>query len=110
MADKFAHILSIPMLSFLHQLGLTFFKEANIYFVYASNLDICGYGLTEIEAEYSFMETLEEFLNYTKKNKTLEMELRRLGWEKQPTTIPTFYHPTTSALFEPFNTRIFNNN
>ena len=102
--------LSNKMQCFLNQLGLISFKEDNVFFVYAPNLDICGYGLTTIEAQDSFIETLKEFISFTTKNKTLEGELKRLGWEKLSTKIPYFYHQATCTLFEPFNSGIFDNN
>jgi hypothetical protein len=108
-APLFEHV-SDSMQTFLNQLGLVFFKEDHVFFVYAPNLDVCGYGLTEKEARHSFLETFEAFLEYTKKNKSLEGELLRLGWEKLPTVIPSFYHQSTPSVFEPFDSRFFDYN
>ena len=98
------------MQAFLKQLGLVFFKEDNVFFVYAPNLDVCGYGLTEKEAQHSFLETFEEFLTFTKKQGTLENELLRLGWKKLPTQTPSFHYQATSTLFRPFDSTIFDYN
>ncbi len=110
MSDYLFDNVTDSMQTFLQQLGLVFFKEDTVFFVYAPNLDVCGYGLTEKEAQYSFLETFEEFLTFTKKNDTIEHELLRLGWKKLPTTTPSFHHQTTSTLFEPFDSRIFDYN
>ena len=98
--------ISDSMQAFLQQLGLVFFNEDNVFFVYAPNLDVCGYGLTEKEAQYSFLETFEEFLTFTKQKGTLESELLRLGWEKLPTATPSCHQKATFTLFEPFS-RLF---
>jgi hypothetical protein len=74
------------MPAFMNRLDLLSFKEDNVFFVYAPALDITGYGYTETEAQHSFVETLETFLDFTQKNKTLEGELNRLGWKKDQTT------------------------
>lgn len=110
MSDNFFDNITDSTRLFLKQLGLIFFKEDNVFFVYAPNLDVYGYGLTEKEAQHSFLETFEEFLTFTKQKGTLESELLRLGWEKLPTATPSFHHQATSTLFEPFDSRIFDNN
>lgn len=86
MGLQFTQRLPATMPSFMNRLDLLFFKEDNVFFVYAPALDITGYGLTETEAQQSFVETLETFLDFTQKNKTLEGELQRLGWKKDATT------------------------
>jgi hypothetical protein len=86
MGQQFTQILPSTMPSFMHRLDLLFFKEEAVFFVYAPALDITGYGLTENEAQNSFVETFETFLDFTQKNKTLEGELNRLGWTKEPAT------------------------
>ena len=61
-------------------LALVFWQEDGIYFQYAPELDLTGYGKSEIEAESSFKHTLEEFISYTLNKGTLFDELERLGW------------------------------
>ena len=82
MGLQFAQTLPSTTPSFMNRLDLLFFKEDNVCFVYAPALDITGYGSTETEAQHSFVLTLEAFLDFTQKNKTLESELKRLGWKK----------------------------
>jgi hypothetical protein len=86
MGLQFVQKLPTSMPAFMNRLDLLFFKEDTVFFVYAPALDITGYGLTETEAQHSFVETLETFLDFTQKNKTLEGELNRLGWKKEHTT------------------------
>ncbi|MCX6235491.1 MAG: hypothetical protein NT175_12380 [Bacteroidetes bacterium] len=61
-------------------LALITFKENDICFVYSPTLDITGYGNTDQEARDSFNIALKEFLRYTTNKKTLNDELKRLGW------------------------------
>jgi hypothetical protein len=86
MGQQFSQTLPSTMPSFMNRLDLLFFKEEETFFVYAPALDITGYGLTENEAQNSFVVTLETFLNFTQKHKTLEGELNRLGWTKASNT------------------------
>ncbi len=57
------------------------FKEDNNFILYAPTLDLSGYGEDETSAELSFKESLLEFLEFTNKHKTLDSELKRLGWK-----------------------------
>jgi O-methyltransferase involved in polyketide biosynthesis len=86
MGQLFTQTLPAAMPSFMSRLDLLFFKEDAVFFVYAPALDVTGYGMTENEAQNSFVETLEEFLSFTQKNKMLESELKRLGWKQDQTT------------------------
>ncbi len=61
-------------------LVLLSFKEDNIFIVYAPTLDLSGYGDNQEEANSSFDTSLDEFLDFTIKNNTLNTELKRLGW------------------------------
>jgi hypothetical protein len=67
------------------------FQEDGIFFFYTPALDVTGYGHTEDEAKSSFEQTLEQFLDYTTKKKTLFAELKRLGWKvtKKSSTPPS---------------------
>jgi hypothetical protein len=62
-------------------LVLLSFKEDNTFIVYAPTLDLSGYGDNQEEADSSFEESLDEFLDFTIKNNTLHSELMRLGWK-----------------------------
>lgn len=61
-------------------LSLYIWDEDGITFVYAPALDITGYGNSEEEAKNSFRITLDEFVSYTHKKKTIFDELESLGW------------------------------
>lgn len=56
------------------------FKENDVTIAYCPVLDLSGYGNTEKEARESFEIVLSEFLDYTTKHKTIDKELKRLGW------------------------------
>lgn len=56
------------------------FMEENVHFLYTPALDLTGYGNTEEEALRSFEETIGQFLEYGINKKTLEKELKKLGW------------------------------
>lgn len=60
------------------------FIEEGIYYYYAPQLDVYGYGQTETEAKESFEVTLHEFFRYTLNKATLHDELIRLGWKIKP--------------------------
>ena len=64
------------------KIGLTLilWKENDIYFQYAPQLDLTGYGKSTNEAQSSFELTLNDFINYTLNKNTLYDELERLGW------------------------------
>jgi hypothetical protein len=57
------------------------FVEDGLFYYYAPQLDIYGYGQTETEAKESFETTLHEFFRYTLNKGTLNNELIRLGWK-----------------------------
>ncbi len=59
------------------------FEEENVHFIYSPALDLTGYGKTEEEAQQSVKEALDQFFDYTTNKKTIEQELRRLGWKIQ---------------------------
>ena len=75
--------VQLPLLYSKEKVG-----ETLQHFFYAPALDLYGYGYTQEEAKKSFHIHLEEFIDYTIKNKTLHKELERLGWQlkknKQP--------------------------
>jgi hypothetical protein len=61
-------------------LSLYLWEEQGITFIYSPALDITGYGNSEEEAKKSFQITLDEFVDYTHKKKTIFDELEGLGW------------------------------
>jgi hypothetical protein len=62
------------------------FVEDSLFYYYAPQLDVYGYGQTETEAKESFETTLHEFFRYTLNKGTLQNELKRLGWKLQTKT------------------------
>lgn len=62
---------------------VNFIDEDGIHFIHAPNLDLTGYGYNENEARESFEIVLEEFFDYTLKNKTLDKVLKKHGWKKE---------------------------
>jgi len=65
------------------------FVEDGIHFVNVPALDITGYGGNEKEAKESLNIMLKEFFDYAARNKTLDSELKKLGWEKMPPPLMT---------------------
>lgn len=63
------------------KLSLIEFEEDGLHFVYSPALDLTGYGKTELEAQDSYGQAMEEFLRYTTTKKTILKELGRLGWK-----------------------------
>src|SRR5438876_11696203 len=59
------------------------FIEDSLYYYYAPQLDVYGYGQTETEAKESFEITLHEFFRYTLNKRTLHDELMRMVWKVQ---------------------------
>ncbi len=91
-------------------LPLIIFEEDNCIITYCPALDLSGYGISEIEANRSFEETLSEYFRYTVNKKTLAVDLKKLGWTikkdlKKPPIPPTLENLLSSN--EDFN-RIFN--
>ncbi len=75
---------------------LNFQDESGVHYVYAPQLDLTGYGESPEEALASFDIVLKDFFDYGIKKKTLDAELRRLGWRKAKTT--EYKVPTASEL------------
>ena len=62
------------------------FIEDSLFYYYAPQLDVYGYGQTETESKESFEITLHEFFRFTLNKGTLQDELKRLGWKLQKKT------------------------
>lgn len=58
-----------------------FVDENKVHFVYSPHLDLTGYGSSLEEARNSFEISLEDFIDYTLKKKTIGKVLTDLGWE-----------------------------
>ncbi len=58
-----------------------FIDENGIHLIFSPHLDITGYGNTIEDARSSFEIVLEDFVDYTLKEKTLGKVLSNLGWK-----------------------------
>ena len=94
--------------------GLTLleFEEDNTIIIYSPALDLTGYGYNIQEAKDSFINVLQEFLNYSQNKKTIEKYLQKMGWKilgskKKPKFTPP--KNTELAKINPFYSDIVNN-
>ena len=63
------------------KLWLIHFQDENgIHFIHSPHLDLTGYGKSIEEAKASFEIAIQDFLEYTLENQTLEDVLSDLGW------------------------------
>ena len=58
-----------------------FQDEKGVHFVYSPHLDLTGYGNSYGEAKKSFKITMEDFVDYTVKKKTIGKVVTELGWK-----------------------------
>lgn len=65
------------------EVPVIFFEEDGLFYAHIPFLDIMGYGNTEKEASASMDVMIEEFVNYTVSNNTLDAVLKELGWRKK---------------------------
>ncbi len=89
-------------------LSLIAFQEDKVHILFSPALDLCGYGNTVEEAKQSFVVSLNEFLDYTIKNKTLIDELKRLGWKistngKWSAPTPAYYIKNNDTFIDLWN-------
>lgn len=85
------------------EVPIVFFEDDGIYFAHIPPLDITGYGNNEKESRHSLMTMIDEFFRYTTENNTLNAELERLGWVRQP----QIHYPSISDLI-PTNDQLKN--
>lgn len=57
-------------------------EEDDNFIYYSPVFDLSGYGKTEEEAKESFNIAVDEFFKYTMRKKTIDSELKKLGWTK----------------------------
>ena len=97
------------------KLQLFSFLEDNCIVLYSPALDLCGYGMDEVEAKNSFNIVLEEFFKYITNKNTIILELQKLGWiikggKKRPNlSAPDITHmlSTNKELSKIINTKDF---
>lgn len=58
------------------------YEKDGIFFVYAPQLDICGYDKSLELAKKSFDITIKEYFLYAIKNGTLYNDLKKHGWRQ----------------------------
>ncbi len=63
------------------------YKEDILYFVYAPELDLTGYGKTLQSAHDSFKIVINEYFRYTITHNTLITDLKKLGWNVEDNKI-----------------------
>lgn len=85
----------------IHQFELSLFSfiDEGVRIIYSPALDLSGYGKTVAEAKVSFELTLEEFVRYTSNKKSLQKELKRLGWEIKKKSKP-YSAPELSLMLQ----------
>lgn len=85
----------------IHQFELSLFSfiDEGVRIIYSPALDLSGYGKTIAEAKVSFELTLEEFVRYSSNKKSLQKELKRLGWEIKKKSKP-YSAPELSLMLQ----------
>lgn len=61
----------------------TSYPKDNMWIAYCPELDLVGYDYGEEAAKKSFSVVLQEYLEYTIENNTLEEDLLKHGWKKK---------------------------
>ncbi len=79
-------------------LEVIIFKEEKQFIAYCPALELSAYGDNDKDVRIAFEETLNIFLDYTAKKGTLEKELIRIGWKKQPRKRHEFLPPEIEEL------------
>lgn len=80
------------------QLELYKFKEDNYYIMYCPALDLSTSGKSEAEAEESFSETFQIYINYCIKKRTLVEDLQKNGWDVRSMKQRKMKAPDTKKL------------
>src|SRR5690348_16424759 len=81
-------------------LPVIIFKEDGSTVSYCPALDLAGYGNTEKEAQESMGIVMEEYFSYTIHKKTLDKDLRRLGWKVKKNMHKKMTPPSVSTSLE----------
>ena len=80
------------------QLELYKFKEDNYYIMYCPALDLSTSGKSEAEAEESFSETFQIYINYCINKRTLVEDLQKNGWDVRSMKQRKMKAPDTKKL------------
>ncbi len=93
-------------------LPVIIFKEDGSTISYCPALDLAGYGNTEKEASESMNVVMEEYFSYTIHKKTLDKDLKKLGWKVKKNMHKKMTPPSVSTSLETNENfkRIFDNN
>jgi len=57
-------------------------KEEGVFVIHSPALDLYAYGKNQKQAFIAFEETLSLYIDYVMNEKTLEKDLKRLGWTR----------------------------
>lgn len=80
------------------KLELYKFKEDNAFIMYCPALDLSTSGKSEEEAEQSFSETFQIYINYCINKKTLVEDLQKNGWDVRSMKQRKMKAPDTKKL------------
>ena len=74
------------------------FREDNAYIMYCPALDLSTSGNSEEEAEKSFTETFQIYINYCLQKRTLVEDLKKNGWDVRSIKQRKMKAPDTKKL------------
>ena len=81
-------------------LPLIIFEEDGVTICYCPALDLSGYGDNENEALDSYNYVMKEYFDYTSKKRTLQQDLKRLGWNIKNSLRKKMEPPSPTKLLE----------
>ena len=62
------------------KVGVSLFREDNVFIAYCPALDMSGYGENENEAKKSFEQNMSFYVEYCVRKNTLVADLKKHGW------------------------------
>jgi len=82
------------------KLPMIIFEEDGTVVCYCPALDLAGSGYSEKEAVDSYKYVMTEYFDHTTKEKTLEKDLLRLGWQIKKNLHKNIIPPPVTHLLE----------
>lgn len=79
---KGADIIKVGNRTIEVSLNLVLYKEGDSFIAFSPALDLYAFGDTQQEAFDAFDETAKIYLEHVVQHKTLDKDLKRLGWKK----------------------------
>jgi predicted unusual protein kinase regulating ubiquinone biosynthesis (AarF/ABC1/UbiB family) len=67
-------------------LGVTVFRQGDVFVAYTPALDISTYGKSKAEAQKNFEELVDTFFSSFEDSRELGQVLESMGWTKEKTT------------------------